>query len=95
MALPTTTWVRVTGSDSEHRPVESPGVTLPPLYAYVTINGKRLRVVGARLRAKYNVIVADANGKRTCYKDTDVARMWTKQEAERVALGEGQPRAQS
>jgi|GEM_PF-3569757 len=61
----------------------SPGIKLPPVGTLlITDYGQRRMVVtGARLRAKYNVIVTiEGTDKRTCYKAADIARIWAAQQ---------------
>jgi hypothetical protein len=67
-------------------PWYEPSVALPPLGTTVDlgIHGK-VKIVGARLKAKFNVTVEKSDGKRTCYKAADIARLWARQAKEKAA----------
>lgn len=80
LALPTHTWD--TGASGKTVSTRLPGKTLPPLGAMMSIKGVRVKIVGARLRAKFNVTVERLDGSRTCYKDSDIARLWAQQSKE-------------
>lgn len=69
-------------ADGRWHPEAIPGFELPPLGTLINTNGqqgKMVTVVGARPRAQFNVIVADKQGRRTCYRDVDIARLYKKQ----------------
>jgi hypothetical protein len=52
---------------------------LPPFGTVLEANGQRIRIVGGRPRANYNITVdiltGGRAGKRVCYKAADIARM--------------------
>lgn len=76
--IPTRVWKGPGPHDSE----TIPGFKLPPLFSYVSTNGNgsKVRIIGARdSRAKFNIIVVRADGKRTCYRAEDIARLAAKQ----------------
>jgi len=75
LALPTRHW------NEGKLDVVEPGIKLPPLGTSFSINKETVTIVGARLKAKYNVVVQKlSDGKRTCYKAEDVARIYAKQQ---------------
>jgi hypothetical protein len=60
--------------------VHEAGKKLPPLGTSLIYKGKRITVVGGRLRAKFNVVVSHEDGRKSCFKADDVARLWAKQQ---------------
>jgi hypothetical protein len=76
-ALDSHTWA--TGANGKAEQRVEPGKALPPLGTVMTIGGQKIKILGARLRAQYNVIVEKQDGKKTCYKAADVARIWAKE----------------
>jgi hypothetical protein len=81
MAIPTQSW------DAARRSfIKTEGRELPPLGGMVEMRkGEPVRIVGARLRAKFNVTVEKADGTRVGYKAEDVAKAWARRQKTGVA----------
>jgi hypothetical protein len=81
LKLPTHTYPRdKDGIPDFNNPIKTPGLVLPPLGATLKIKSAPVLIVGARPRAKFNVIVKRSDGTRTCYRADDVARIWAQQQ---------------
>jgi hypothetical protein len=81
LKLPTHTYPRdKDGTPDFKNPIQTPGLALPPLGTFLTIKSAPVMIVGARLKAKFNVVVAQKDGKRVCYKAEDIARIYAKQQ---------------